>query len=77
MNSTIKFLSCQTTKPECIKHKKAVDELRQRRANGETSLLIRDGVVLKRHLRLSPSTSQNSNKSSASLTSQNSNQFSR
>ena len=65
------------TKLECIKHKKAVDELRQRRTKGETSLLIRDGVVLKRQLYLSPSsTSQNSNQSSASLISQNSNQSS-
>ena len=67
------------TKLECIEQKKAVDdhELRQRHAKGETGLLIRDGVVLKRQLCLSPSsTSQNSNQSSASLTSQNSNQSS-
>ena len=58
------FIVPDRTKLERNMHKKAVDELRQRNAKGETGLLIRDGVVLKRQLRPSPSTSQNSNQSS-------------
>ena len=40
------FIAPDRTKLERIKHKKAVDELRQRRAKGETGLIIRNDVVL-------------------------------
>jgi len=33
------------TKLECNKHKKAVDELQQRRAKGESCLIICNGIV--------------------------------
>jgi len=33
------------TKFECIKHKKAVDELLQRHTKGESGLIIRNGIV--------------------------------
>ena len=59
------FIVPDRTKLERIKHKKAVDELRQRRAKGETGLLIRNGVVIKRQPRQSASsTGQHSDQSS-------------
>ena len=38
------------TKLEWLKHEKAVDELRQRQAQGETDLLIHNGVVIRDNL---------------------------
>ena len=54
------FIAPDRTKLERLKHKKAVDELRERRAKGESGLLIRNGVVIKRHLRPSASASHSS-----------------
>ena len=47
----IVFIVPDRTKLERIKHKKAVDELRQRCNKGETGLLIRNGIVIKRQPR--------------------------
>ena len=44
------FIAPDRSRLERIKHKKAVDELRQRRAKGETALMIRNGVVVRRQL---------------------------
>ena len=58
------------TKLERTKHKKAVDELRQRRAKGESGLIIRNGIVVARQARpsnnagSSESDVQNENQSS-------------
>lgn len=50
------FIAPDRSKLERIKHKKAVDELKQRRAKGETALVIRNGVVVKRQLHQTAST---------------------
>ena len=52
------FIAPDKTKLERLKHTKAVDELRERHAKGELGLLICNGVVIKRHLRPSASTSR-------------------
>ena len=41
------------TKLERTKHKKAVEELRQRRTKGETGLIIRNGIVIAKQPRTS------------------------
>ena len=59
------FIVPDRSKLERIKHKKAVDELRQRRAKGETALMIRNGVVVRRQPhQVAPATSQSSDQSS-------------
>jgi len=65
------FIVPDRTKLERMKHKKAVDELRQRRTKGETGLIIRNGIVMKRQPRSnvpnshqSVSSSHNSDQSS-------------
>jgi len=52
------FIAPHRTKLERLKHKKAVDELRERCAKDESGLLIRNGVVIKLHLRPSASASR-------------------
>jgi len=51
------FIAQDRTKFERIKHTKAVDELRQRRAKGKTGLIICNGVVMKWQPRLPASSS--------------------
>ena len=46
------FIAPVRSRLERIKHKKAVDELKQRRAKGETALVIRNGVVSSNSIRL-------------------------
>ena len=58
------FIVPDRSKLECIKHKKAVDELRQWRAKGETTLMIRNGVVVRRKpCQIAPATSQSTDQS--------------
>ena len=46
MTNTVRCILCQTEQNLSItKHKKAVDELRQRRAKGESGLIIPNGLV--------------------------------
>ena len=62
------FIVPDRTKLERIKHRNAVDELKQRRAKGKIGLLIRNGVVIKRQPHPSASSAssagQNSDQSS-------------
>ena len=58
------FVVPDRTKLERLKHKKAVEELKQRRAKGETGLLIRNGVVILRQSRSSAPTSSSTDQSS-------------
>ena len=59
------FIVPDRSKLERIKHKKAVDELRQRRAKDETSLMIRNGVVVRQQpCQVAPVTSLSSDQSS-------------
>ena len=39
-------------KRESTKHKRVVDELKQRKANGETNLIIRNGIISQRQPRV-------------------------
>jgi len=43
------YIAPDRTKLERVKHKKAVDELKQRRAKGESGLIIQNGVVTNRN----------------------------
>ena len=47
------YLVPDRTRLECAKHKRIVDELKQRKANGETFLIIRNGVISQRQPRVS------------------------
>jgi len=51
------------TKLERTKHKLAVEELRQRRAKGETGLIIRNGIVIAKQ----PRTSKNAESSASEV----------
>jgi len=58
------FIAPDRTKLEHLRHKKVVEELKQRRAKGETGLLIRNGMVIMRQSRLSAPTSFSTDQSS-------------
>ena len=51
------------TKLERTKHKKAVEELRQRRTKGETGLIIRNGIVIAKQ----PRTNKNAESTAAEV----------
>jgi len=42
------YLVPDRTRLECAKHKRVVDELKQRKVKGETNLIIRNGVISQR-----------------------------
>ena len=46
------YLVPDRTKLERTKHKRVVEELKRRKANGETNLLIHNGVITERQPRL-------------------------
>ena len=50
------------------KHKKVVEELKRRKANGETNLIIRNGIVMERQ----PHPSKNAQTTDAQQTTQSS-----
>ena len=50
------YIAPDRTKLERVKHKKVVEELKQRRAKGETGLIIRNGTVTKKQPHRSNST---------------------
>lgn len=58
------FIVPDRSKIERLKHKEAVDELKKRRAKGETDLVIRNGVVVRRRPQQIAATSHSSNQSS-------------
>ena len=61
------FLASDRTKLERVKHKGIVDELKRRKANGETNLTIRNGMILQRQPRRSSNVqATNTNNNSAS-----------
>ena len=47
------YLVPDRTRLECAKHKRVVDELKQRKVKGETNLIIRNGVISQRQPRVS------------------------
>ena len=53
------FIAPDMTKFERAKHKKLVDELKQRRQQGETNLIIKNGSIVRRQLRRSNTTNVN------------------
>ena len=58
------YIAPDRTKLERVKHKKAVDELKQRRAKGESGLVIRNGIVTSRNNLKQGSVVQNTTQSS-------------
>ena len=50
-NNIILYIVPDRTRLERIKHKRVVEELKRRRANGETNLMIRNGSILQRQPR--------------------------
>ena len=44
------YIAPDRTKLERVKHRKVVEELKQRQAQGETGLIIRNGVVIHKQL---------------------------
>jgi len=58
------FIVPDRSKIERLKHKQAIDELKQRRAKGETALVIRNGVVVKRRSQQTVATPHGSDQSS-------------
>ena len=49
------YIAPDRTKLERAKHKKLVEELKERRSKGETSLVIRNGTIVQRQLNRSNS----------------------
>ena len=51
------FIAPDMTSFERAKHKKLVEELKQRRQQGETNLIIKNGLIVQRQLRRSNTSS--------------------
>lgn len=53
------YFSPERTKFERLKYKKLVEELKQRKANGETNLIIRNNAIVNRRKTTSSATTSN------------------